>query len=115
MKNQNDLDHDLQHIFDKYAKNLCLYALNYLETEADAEDIVQDVFYDFIKHRSYRQIAPEALTTYLFRCIRNTCLNRLRNRKLVMEAELLKFEAAEEEAMTISPDRCNPGNDQTIT
>lgn len=44
MKNQNDLDHDLQHIFDKYAKNLCLYALNYLETEADAEDIVQDVF-----------------------------------------------------------------------
>ena len=44
MKNQNDLDHDLQHIFDKYAKNLCLYALNYLETEADAVDIVQDVF-----------------------------------------------------------------------
>ena len=91
-------------LFERYYKPLVLFADSFLTDIHFSEDIVQDVFYDFIKHRSYRQIAPEALTTYLFRCIRNTCLNRLRNRKLVMEAELLKFEAAEEEAMTISPE-----------
>ena len=79
MKNQNDLDHDLQHIFDKYAKNLCLYALNYLETEADAEDIVQDVFLAF--WRMDRGGFPNLKTvkTFLYNSVQHRCLNYLRD------------------------------------
>lgn len=91
-------------LFERYYKPLVLFADSFLTDIHFSEDIVQDVFYDFIKHRSYRQVTPETLTAYLFRCVRNASLNRLRNRKIVMNAELLKFEAAEEEAMTISPE-----------
>ena len=89
-------------LFKRYYKPLVLFADSFLTDIHFSQDIVQDVFYDFIKHHSYRQISSETLTSYLFRCVRNACLNRLRNRKVIMEAELLKFEAAEEEAMTIS-------------
>lgn len=44
METLNSFNLSIKDIFDKHAKNLCLYALNYLKTEADAEDIVQDVF-----------------------------------------------------------------------
>lgn len=44
METLNSFNLSIKDIFDKHAKNLCLYALNYLKTDADAEDIVQDVF-----------------------------------------------------------------------
>jgi len=91
-------------LFKRYYKPLVLFADSLLTDIHFSEDIVQDVFYDFIKQHAWRQVTPVTLTAYLFRCVRNACLNRLRNRRVVMDAELLKFEAAEEEAMTISPE-----------
>ena len=90
MKNQNDLDHDLQHIFDKYAKNLCLYALNYLETEADAEDIVQDVF---IRCWEKRDI--------LFNSVRNACLDKIEKKDVMRyHIDIIKQEIIDEETIT---------------
>ena len=80
MKNQNDLDHDLQHIFDKYAKNLCLYALNYLETEADAEDIVQDVLLRLF-HSDCNLNRIDDVERYLWRAIANRCCDYHRHRR----------------------------------
>ena len=80
MKNQNDLDHDLQHIFDKYAKNLCLYALNYLETEADAEDIVQDVLLRLF-HSDCNLDRIDDVERYLWRAIANRCCDYHRHRR----------------------------------
>lgn len=91
-------------LFQRYYKPLVLFAGTFLKDDFFAEDVVQDLFYHFIKNQLYKQIEPEALTSYLFRCVRNTCLNRLRDQKEFSTAEWLDQTAAEEEAMTFSPE-----------
>ena len=101
MKNQNDLDHDLQHIFDKYAKNLCLYALNYLETEADAEDIVQDVFIRCWEKRDILLSDEKVIKTYLFNSVRNACLDKIeKNDVMRYHIEIINQEIIDEETIT---------------
>ena len=101
MKNQNDLDHDLQHIFDKYAKNLCLYALNYLETEADAEDIVQDVFIRCWEKRDILLSDEKVIKTYLFTSVRNACLDKIKKKDVMRyHIDIIKQEIIDEETIT---------------
>ena len=101
MKNQNDLDHDLQHIFDKYAKNLCLYALNYLETEADAEDIVQDVFIRCWEKRDILLSDEKGIKTYLFNSVRNACLDKIEKKDVMRyHIDIIKQEIIDEETIT---------------
>ena len=101
MKNQNDLDHDLQHIFDKYAKNLCLYALNYLETEADAEDIVQDVFIRCWEKRDILLSDEKVIKTYLFNSVRNACLDKIEKKDVMSyHIDIIKKEIIEYETIT---------------
>ena len=101
MKNQNDLDHDLQHIFDKYPKNLCLYALNYLETEADAEDIVQDVFIRCWEKRDILLSDEKVIKTYLFNSVRNACLDKIEKKDVMRyHNDIIKQEIIDEETIT---------------
>ena len=101
MKNQNDLDHDLQHIFDKYAKNLCLYALNYLETEADAEDIVQDVFIRCWEKRDILLSDEKVIKTYLFNSVRTACLDKIEKKDVMRyHIDIIKQEIIDEETIT---------------
>ena len=101
MKNQNDLDHDLQHIFDKYAKNFCLYALNYLETEADAEDIVQDVFIRCWEKRDILLSDEKVIKTYLFNSVRNACLDKIEKKDVMRyHIDIIKQEIIDEETIT---------------
>ena len=101
MKNQNDLDHDLQHIFDKYAKNLCLYALNYLETEADAEEIVQDVFIRCWEKRDILLSDEKVIKTYLFNSVRNACLDKIEKKDVMRyHIDIIKQEIIDEETIT---------------
>ena len=101
MKNQNDLDHDLQHIFDKHAKNLCLYALNYLETEADAEDIVQDVFIRCWEKRDILLSDEKVIKTYLFNSVRNACLDKIEKKDVMRyHIDIIKQEIIDEETIT---------------
>lgn len=91
-------------LFERYYRPLVLFSGSFMDDSEFPEDIVQDVFYQFIKQKTYRHIAPPALSTYLFRCVKNICLNRIRDKKEFSRAELLKYDAIEEEAMTISPE-----------
>ena len=101
MKNQNDLDHDLQHIFDKYAKNLCLYALNYLETEADAEDIMQDVLIRCWEKRDILLSDEKVIKTYLFNSVRNACLDKIEKKDVMRyHIDIIKQEIIDEETIT---------------
>ena len=101
MKNQNDLDHDLQHIFDKYAKNLCLYALNYLETEADAEDIVQDVFIRCWEKRDILLSDEKVIKTYLFNSVRNACLDKIEKKDVMRyHNDIIKQDIIDQETIT---------------
>ena len=60
------------------------YAQRYLVRFEDAEDVVQDVFTRTLQAKS----APKELRSWLYRAIRNACLNKLRSSSRQNEIEL---------------------------
>lgn len=70
-------------LFQRYYKPLVLFSGSILDDCSFPEDIVQEMFYQFIKNRVYRQLTPEALSTYLFRSVKNACLNKIRDLSLI--------------------------------
>ena len=91
-------------LFKRYYKPLVMFADTFLPGSDVAEDFVQDVFYRFIKDKTFLHMTPDALATYLFRCVKHACLNYRRDRREICEADLLHYDLAEEEAITISPE-----------
>lgn len=94
-------DHALKQIFKTHAKNLCLYALNYLKTEADAEDIVQDVFVRCWEKREILLSNEKVIKTYLFNAVRNACLDKIEKKDAMnYYIDILKQEVIDEETVT---------------
>lgn len=89
-------------LFKRYYKPLVMLSSSFLSDTHYAEDVVQDVFYKFIKDRAYLRIQPGTLTSYLTKCVRNDCLNRLRDEKPFSRADLLQYDVAEEESTEFS-------------
>lgn len=69
-----------------YSRAKC-FAREYVSSESDAENIVQDVFLHLYERRELMD-AYTNLTAYLFTSIKNRCLNNLRKRVLEQEATL---------------------------
>jgi RNA polymerase sigma factor (sigma-70 family) len=65
----------LGHWFDECAGTLVLYARQWLARDL-AEEVVQEVFAKLCTHS--RQ--PDAVAAWLFRAVRNACIDRLRRR-----------------------------------
>lgn len=92
------LEYTLKHVFHKYAKNLCLYARNYLPVETDVEDIVQDVFVRCWEKKQLILADEKAVKAYLFNAVKNACLDKLeKKRPVYAPLDLLKQEIIEEE------------------
>lgn len=91
-------------LFQRYYKPLVVFSSSLLDDCAYLEDMVQDVFYHFIRGKIYQRVSPKALGTFLFRSVKNACMNKMRDSREYSRAELLTLEAAEEEAMTVSPE-----------
>lgn len=75
----------LTYLYNKYRKWLMLVALTVLGNSKDleAQDIVQEFFIDFWEKKLYRKIGPPfTVRTYLYRCIYNRCLNKIRDNKV---------------------------------
>lgn len=90
---------EINRILAEYAKNLCLYAMNYLPSEADAEDIVQDVFTRFSEKKDNHFLNEKALKTYLFNSVRNACLDKLERKEIIQyNVDILKQEIIDEES-----------------
>ena len=68
---------DADEIFRRYYRPLCLYALHYLRSTEDAEDVVRDCLTDFLE-RSLLAERPENVKSYLYIMVRNRCLDTLR-------------------------------------
>ncbi|MDE7073640.1 MAG: sigma-70 family RNA polymerase sigma factor [Odoribacter sp.] len=97
-----DLDRGGRLLFNRYYKPLVVFADSYITDPDTAEDLVQDVFYHFVKNETWNKIEPRVLSTYLFRSVRNACINHLEQQKIVIpENELLRFDAIEEVAPTV--------------
>lgn len=91
-------------LFQRYYRPLVLFSGSLLEDSTFSEDIVQDVFYQFIRTKVYEKIVATTLSTYLFRSVRNACLNKIREQKEHSYSDVLTYDTIEEEAITISPE-----------
>ena len=68
-------------LFRRYYAPLCLFASHYVKNPEDAEEIVQRFFVDLWEKRD--QISIDAsVKNYLFRSVKNHCLNYLKHNKI---------------------------------
>ncbi len=73
---------NIETLFKKLYKPLCLYALHYLGNDLNcAEDIVEDCFVKLWEHEPRNQEA------YLYATVRNACIDILRKSRLVEDIE----------------------------
>ncbi|GEO03418.1 DNA-directed RNA polymerase sigma-70 factor [Adhaeribacter aerolatus] len=75
-------------LFHHYYQSLCSHAVRFLYAKAIAEDIVSEIFYQFYKKETYKQITS-SYRAYLYKAVRNSAYNYLRweaNRSVELEA-----------------------------
>jgi RNA polymerase sigma-70 factor (ECF subfamily) len=71
---------ELENLFKMYFKDLVLFATIYVTEIATAEDIVQDMFFEFWKENKMNSVKSNP-RQYLFTSTKNKCLMFLRKRK----------------------------------
>jgi RNA polymerase sigma-70 factor, ECF subfamily len=105
-------------IFRTYYQPLCRYAYSFLQDKEEAEEVVQASFITVWEKRN--NIAIEtSLKSYLYRMVRNSCLNVIKHEKVkqlavsevAYESVAQKIQAAEleikiTEAMKTLPEQC---------
>ncbi len=67
-------------LFHKYYGHLCLYATKILKDDPAAEEIVQDFFVKIWEKREHLNIET-SIKNYLFRSIKNLCINYIQHNK----------------------------------
>lgn len=101
--NRKIQEYRFEQIFKEFSKPMFLYALSFVTAEEEAEDVVQEVFVNFWKDKAYQKVRDEVMKTYLFRSVKNNCLNRLKKKDVPRDRlDLLREEVAEEEMMKLN-------------
>jgi len=73
--------HCFEQVFREYYKPLLAYSRKFIRDAEEAEEIVQDLFFNFWEKRSQIEINT-SLKSYLFRSAHNTCLNQIKHEKV---------------------------------
>jgi RNA polymerase sigma-70 factor, ECF subfamily len=68
-------------IFKAYYQPLCRYAYSFLEDKEEAEEVVQSAFITVWEKRKSLDIQT-SLKSYLYRMVRNSCLNVIKHEKV---------------------------------
>lgn len=87
-------------LFDLYYQPLCIFALKYIDSIEEAEDLVQDTFIRFWNNKSFENINT-GLKSYLFQAVKNNSLNHLRKNSKY------RFEKIDSEVLNIVQDELN--------
>lgn len=90
--NNIDWDSFFQSIYKTYYSRLCVFAYGFLQNENDAEEIVQNVMLKLWEQKD-KINEIENMQAYLFRSVKNQCLNLIKRNKL---ADVYKNEAWKE-------------------
>lgn len=68
-------------LFREYYQSLVMFAMRYVNEQGEAEDIVQDLFVAvWEKNEKFRSYL--SFRSFLYTSVRNTCLNRIKHRKV---------------------------------
>ena len=80
---QNGENHAFRDIVETYQHNLFVWVIRFLgpAAEADAEDIVQEIFLSAFTHIKSFDMAKAGFSTWLFTIAKNRCLNELRKKQ----------------------------------
>lgn len=70
-----------EQLFNSYYGHLCVFASRIIEDEIAAEEIVQDFFVKFWEKRNQLSV-ESSLKNYLFRSVKNLCLNFIKHNKI---------------------------------
>lgn len=76
-----------ERVFKEHFKALHAYAFTILRDDADAEEMVQQVFFKLWERASNLQIAG-SIAAYLYRAVHNECLNFLKHQKVKAKHQL---------------------------
>lgn len=74
-------DKAFEYIFHSYYATLCNFAFGILKNKSDAEDVVNDCFFEFWSKREIIEINT-SLKSYLFISARNAAINKLRKKQI---------------------------------
>jgi RNA polymerase sigma-70 factor (family 1) len=75
-----DISQEFDAVFRMWYPVLCRYAISILASQAEAEDLVQQVFLKLWEKRNDLDINT-SLKAYLYRMVHNACLNHMRSQK----------------------------------
>ncbi|MEN8229495.1 MAG: sigma-70 family RNA polymerase sigma factor [Bacteroidota bacterium] len=84
--NQKELS-GYKYIYDHYYASLCSFSCRFSIRRSDAEDIVQDVILRLWRGDSIFN-SLNALTSYLYKSVRNSSLNAIRNNSKMLDTDL---------------------------
>lgn len=73
-------------LFKEYYEKLCAFGTKYVQNIEQAEEVVQDTFYNIWKNRKTLNITT-SLKSYLYTAVRNNCLQVIRTRSLDIKYE----------------------------
>lgn len=110
-------------LYDKYHGKLFRFALSYLKSEEEAEDVVHDLFVKLWEKKEHLR-EDQNFDAYLFTVSKNHILNRIRNKKVrrdcrdairesidihanptIRQVSGAEYEAIYDKALTLLPDR----------
>ncbi len=95
---------NLDAIYRRHGAAVFRRARQILGHDADAYEVVQDVFLALLEHpEQYR--GASALTTYLYSATTHACLNRIRNQKNRARLQQQHFTASELAVRTLTPEQ----------
>ncbi|RIW17456.1 RNA polymerase sigma-70 factor [Algoriphagus lacus] len=89
-------------LFKTYYQSLCRYATTYLKDPDEAEEIVQAAFIGIWEKRASISIET-SIKSYLYRTVRNSCLNELKHEQV--KQKYLSSKLTEEEKTTFPADQ----------
>jgi RNA polymerase sigma-70 factor (ECF subfamily) len=79
---------EFEAVFRHYYKGMYAFALRMLHDEADSKDVVSDAFEEVWSH--FSSVKKETVRYFLYRIVRNQCIDTLRHKKIQMQhAELM--------------------------
>ena len=78
-----------EEIYRKYYAPLCHYCMRYVESEADSEEIVQDLFAKLWEKHNELEVNT-SISAYLYRAVQNYALNHLSKKKTKEKYQLFQ-------------------------
>ena len=79
---------EFDQIFRQYYQELYLFAMQLLHDPEDSKDVVSDAFEEVWSH--FSSVKKETVRYFLYRIVRNQCIDTLRHKKIQMQhAELM--------------------------